>query len=412
MSRWTKITMLLLLVLINIPASSVSAQLENPCQYFGFHSNGAKYCITLPPPGYWNGDLVIFAHGYVPVTMPVDIPWAQMQLPGGPTIPTLVNSFGYAFATTSYSANGLAVVRGVIDILDLVEVFQQTIGTPNHILLVGASEGGLITTLAVENHPGVFSGGMAMCGPIGDFRGQVNYWGDFRVLFDYFLPGLLPPSPVSVPQTVMDNWDAYYAPSIAVALSNPANVLQVQQLLNVSQAPYDPMNSTTIGETVIGLLWYNVFATNDGIEKLDGQPFDNQDRMYVGSFDDALLNENVQRFTADKLALNRIDKKYETSGALKKPLIVLHTTGDPIVPAWHTALYTNKVLANPKSAPYLPVVIPRYGHCSFTLDEILNGFGWLVNQTTSQNLNRNALRIDSSKANELYNPNVWVMPDQ
>jgi hypothetical protein len=111
MSRWIRITMLLLIVLINIPASPVSAQLENPCQYFGFHSNGAKYCISLPPPGYWNGDLVIFAHGYVPVTMPVDIPWAQMQLPGGLTIPALVNSFGYAFATTSYSENDRCSTR-------------------------------------------------------------------------------------------------------------------------------------------------------------------------------------------------------------------------------------------------------------------------------------------------------------
>jgi hypothetical protein len=210
----------------------------------------------------------------------------------------------------------------------------------------------------------------------------------------------------------MDNWESSFAPSIALSLSNPANALQVQQLMNVSQAPFDPMDQNTIGATVIGVLWYNVFATNDGIEKLDGQPFDNQSRVYAGSFDDVLLNQNVQRFTADKLALKRIDKKYETSGALKKPLIVLHTTGDPIVPAWHTALYTNKVLANTKGGPYLPVVIPRYGHCSFTLDEILNGFGWLVYQTTSQNVNRNALRIDSSKANELYNPNVWVMPDK
>ena len=407
MSRWTKITMILLLVFISIPASAVSAQIDNPCQYYGIHSNGAKYCITLPPPEYWNGDLVIFAHGYVPVTMPVDIPWSQMQLPGGLTLPALTNSLGYAFATTSYSENGLAVVRGVIDILDLVEVFKQTVGTPNRIYLVGASEGGLVTTIAVEKHPGVFSGGMAMCGPIGDFRGQVNYWGDFRVLFDYFLPGVLPSSPVNIPQTVMDNWDAYYAPSIVLSLSNPANALQVQQLMNVTQAPYDPANPGTIGETVLGILWYNAFATNNAIEKLDGQPFDNQDRVYVGSLNDALLNQNVQRFTADKLALNRIDKKYETSGTLKKPLIVLQTTGDPIVPAWHAALYTNKVLANTKGGPYLPVIIPRYGHCSFTLDEILNGFGWLVFQTSGAQVNRNALHIDSSKAVEFYKPEAW-----
>lgn len=408
MSRWLKITMLLLLVFTSIPTSPVSAQIENPCQFYGLHGKGAKYCITTPPPGYWNGDLVIFAHGYVPANMPVDIPWGQMQLPGI-TLPELVNSLGYAFATTSYSENGLAVVRGVIDILDLVEVFKQTVGTPSHVYLVGASEGGLVTTLAVENHPGVFAGGMAMCGPIGDFRGQVNYWGDFRVLFDYFLPGVLPPSPVSIPQTVMDNWSTYYAPGIMMALSNPANMLQVQQLMNVSQAPFDMQNPNTIGETVLGILWYNAFATNNAIEKLSGQPFDNQNRTYLGSFNDPLLNQSVQRFAADKLALNRIDKKYETSGRLKKPLIVLHTSGDPIVPDWHAELYSAKVSLNGMGGPYQAVMIPRYGHCSFTLNEILDGFGWLVAHT-GQKINRGDLKLDPSRANELYHPDAWLLP--
>jgi hypothetical protein len=228
------------------------------------------------------------------------------------------------------------------------------------------------------------------------------------VLFDAFFPGVLPPSAVSIPQSVMDNWDSYYAPAIQMALLNPANLPNIQQLLSVSQAPYDPMNPNTVGETVLGVLWYNAFATNNAVLKLDGQPFDNHDRQYVGSANDPLLNLAVQRFTADKLALNRIDKKYETTGALKKPLIVLHTTGDPIVPVWHATTYTDKVLANNKWAPYQQVIIPRYGHCSFTLDEILTGFNWLV-QHTGQKVDRTLLHIDPSKANELYNPNAWMI---
>ena len=40
--------------------------------------------------------------------------------------------------------------------------------------------------------------------------------------------------------------------------------------------------------------WYNVFATNDGIEKLGGQPFDNGWRWYTGSSDDLRLNIGVK----------------------------------------------------------------------------------------------------------------------
>ena len=409
MSKRLTITLVLLAVLIGIPAMPASAQAAHTCQYEGIHANGAKYCITMPPPGGWNGDLVMFAHGYVPVTDPLDIPWSQMELPGGLTMPMVVNSMGYAFATTSYSENGLAVLRGVTDILDLVDVFDQTVGTPNHIYLIGASEGGLVTTLSIEQHPGVFSGGMSMCGPIGDFRAQVNYWGDFRVLFDYFMPGMLPPSPVDIPQTVIDNWDSYYALSIAAAVANPANALQVQQLINVSHAPYDPADLNTVGQTVLGVLWYNAFATNDAVDKLHGQPFGNQDRVYAGSFDDALLNATVERFTPDKLALNTISKKYETSGKLKKPLVVLHTSLDPIVPAWHAADYTAKVAANERSAPYLSIIIPRYGHCSFALEEILQGFTWLV-QASGQHVDTSQLHVDPRTANQLYHPEAWLTP--
>ncbi len=412
MARWGKLLIVLVLVLTMVPVLPALAQTGIVCDYYGVHGNGAKYCITLPSEGDWNGDLVIFAHGYVSVREPLEIPWDQLILPDGTPMPAIVNDLGYAFATTSYSENGLAVVRGVIDILDLVEVFNDTVGRPNRVYLVGASEGGLVTTLAVEQHPGPFAGGMAMCGPIGGFRGQVDYWGDFRVVFDYFFPGLLPGSPVDVPDEVMDNWESVYAPGVLVAIQ--ANPLNAQQLLSVTQAPVDPLDPSTIPQTVLGILWYNVFATNDGIEKLRGQPFGNvtverikrmtiyAEKWYMGSLDDQALNQDVQRFIADQSALNKIDKKYETSGKLKKPLVTLHTTGDPIVPYWHAIKYGAKVDENGMGGAYSHIPVNRYGHCNFELAEILGGFGWLVLQTTGQPLNMAGLSLDAASQARIF----------
>jgi len=374
MSRSVKIIFALLLVFAVMPVLPAMAQAEPPCDYYGMHANGAIYCIEMPPEGYWNGDLVVFAHGYVSETLPVDIAWGQMILKDGTYIPDLVNSLGYAFATTSYSENGLAVVRGGIDILDLVDVFNQVVGEPNRAYLVGASEGGLITTLTIENHPGVFDGGMALCGPIGDFNAQVNYWGNFRVAFDYYMPGLLPPSAINVPQAVMDNWYTLYAPTVFNYIaSHPA---ETAALLAVTGAPIDPLNPASVFETVLGILWYNVFATNNGIEVLKGQPFDNLEYVYP----DPVLNALAPRYSADKKALLTIETKYETSGALKRPLLTMHTTGDPIVPYWHAALYADKVAQNGNDTPYMNVMVERYGHCSFTTGEMLYGFNWLVSQ--------------------------------
>jgi len=125
----------------------------------------------MPQPSCYNHELVIYAHGYVDAYQPVAIPEDQLNLPGGGSIPQLVTSLGFAFATTSYSRNGLAVLEGVQDVRDLVEVFKTKYGNPTRVYLVGPSEGGLVTAKSIETYPGVYAGGVAACGPIGDFRG-------------------------------------------------------------------------------------------------------------------------------------------------------------------------------------------------------------------------------------------------
>jgi hypothetical protein len=303
-------------------------------------------------------------------------------------MPDIINGLGYAFATTSYRENGLAVQSGISDILDLENIFNSKVATPTHIYLVGASEGGLVTTLEIERNPSKFTGGMSLCGPIGSFRGQVNYWGDFRTVFDYFMdtPSLkvLPGSAVSIPSVLMDNWDSTYVPLVTSTLAaKPANT---QQLLAVTGAAVDPNDPNTVGETVLGLLWYNVFATNDGVTKLGGQPFDNTTRVYTGSANNIQLNRGVKRYKASPAALANIAKYYETSGKLTKPLVVMHTTGDPIVPSWQQTLYTAKVISKLTPTLYLPIKITGYGHCAFTLPQLLTGFGSLVFMSTKIHL--------------------------
>ena len=414
MTRWMRAGLVIIFLLSVAPIIPAQAQSNADCLFYGTHAKSAKYCITmpLPPPyGMWNGDLVIFAHGYVGVNQPVDIPWSQMTFSDGMggeiTMPFLLNSMGYAFATTSYSENGLAIQQGINDILDLIDVFTSLVGTPARIYLVGASEGGLITTLTLERHPESFTGGLAACGPIGSFTGQVNYWGDFRVVFDYFMDApkfdALPGTAVNIPSSLMKKWDSVYVPRITSLLM--ANPLSTQQLLAVTGAPVDPSDPTTIAATTLGILWYNVFATNDATQKLGGRPFDNLDRVYTNPLNpamDDLLNAGVQRYKAQPSALKEIAAYYETSGLLTRPLVTMHTTGDPIVPFGQQGLYTTKVLVNNPLSPYVPMVVDRYGHCSFTLSEILDGFGTVVYISTGQMPPASPLELDADIQAESY----------
>jgi pimeloyl-ACP methyl ester carboxylesterase len=311
---------------------------------------------------------------------PVGIPEDQMSLPGSPwSVDQIVNLMGFAFATTSYYTNGLAVLPGISDLRDLVDIFIQEEGVPDRIYLVGVSEGGLITALSVEQYPDIYDGGIAMCGPYGDFREQINHFGDFRIVFDYFFPDLMPGEPLSIPASLPDEWmSGYFTETILPEITDPANVPSVTQLLTVTQVSPYAYASPTSTDSIEQLLWYNVFATNDGVAKLGGQPYDNQERTYTGSQDDGLLNQGVERISADQAALDEIDAHYQTTGQLSVPLVTLHTTGDEVVPYRHALLYREKTRAAGNPLLHKHIEVDRHGHCNFSFAHIDNAFNILL----------------------------------
>lgn len=375
-----RVALILILLAVGLgplgSAEAASLPVPGPCLQ-GTLSGGALSLICVPVAG-WNGDVVVYAHGYVAPNEPLG--FYNLTLADGTYLPDLVQGLGYAFATTSYRENGLAILPGLEDISQLIVAFPSTAGkAPVHTYLVGVSEGGLVTTLEVERSPQLVSGGLAACGPIGSFQRQIDYFGDFRVLFDYFFPGLLPPSPIAIPSFLMSGWGSIYQPEVTSSVE--AEPAAAAQLISTSNAAIDRTSpSTSSASTASDLLWYNVFATNDARAKLGGNPYGNEQRIYRGSANDGLLNQQVGRFRADPVALANV-VPYETSGNLTLPLVTIHTTGDDVIPFWQEALYRAK--AHPSgngSLTQLPV--DAYGHCNFTESQLLSAFTILVQQVT------------------------------
>ncbi len=346
---------------------------EGTTIYEGTLVTGAIYKIWMPQT--WNGELVIYAHGYVDPTQPVTIPESHLTLNDGTYVPDLVTEMGYAFATTSYRENGFAVQEAIIDLVELEFQFEALLPEPDFVYLVGVSEGGLITAKSLEMKK-LYDGGLALCGPVGDMVKQVNYIGDFRVLYDYFFPGVLPGSPMNIPQELMDNWESKYVPRILELMQIYPE--RVQQLIRCAKAPVDPNDPTTYAQTVLSVLWYNVFATNDLVARVGGNPFDNMDRQYHGSGNDAYLNKNVARFAADPEAVENLKRLFDTDGSLNRPLVTMHTVADQIVPAWHERYYREKVFPDNPRIMLTNEYIWRYGHCNFTTEELLQGFELMV----------------------------------
>jgi hypothetical protein len=349
------------------------------CGPDGTQSSGAKYRICMPSWLPWNRDLLVYAHGYVAPNKPIAIPEDQLRLPDGTYIPDLAGFLGYAFATTSYSVNGLAVKQGMADLVDLVRIFRAGHPTLRRVILIGPSEGGLITTLQIERRPDVFDGGLATCGPIGDFRQQINHIADFRVVFDYLFPGVMPGTVIDVPEELLTTWDDFYRSDVLPVILRPASAISVTQLLSVTHAAIDPEEpEMTISDTVEILLWYNVFGSADAAAKLGGQPFDNMARVYAGSLDDARLNAAVQRYAAAPAALAEMEQYYQTGGSPHVPLVTLHTTLDPIVPYWHHTMYRTKIQTQSRTAWHQQFTAARYGHCNFTVLETQNALNALL----------------------------------
>ena len=71
---WLRGILISALLLIGLP-NPVTAATRAPhaCEADGTQASGAIYRICMPDL-FWNGDLILFAHGYVSPTLPVGIP--------------------------------------------------------------------------------------------------------------------------------------------------------------------------------------------------------------------------------------------------------------------------------------------------------------------------------------------------
>jgi pimeloyl-ACP methyl ester carboxylesterase len=355
------------------------ASAASTCDTDGLQDSGSVYRICMPDPAQYNGKLVLWAHGFQDAGTPVGIPEDQLQL-GNISLPQIINGLGYGFATNSYSKTGLAVRQGMADLVDLVDIYAQEQGTPSRVFLTGASEGGIITALLVEQHPEIFSGGVAACGPVGDFVYQINYFGDARAVFEYFYPGLIGGDPFDPPADLVSNWQAYYEDVVKPVVFDPANRHTLDQYVAVARLPFDADNYLdTVEISVRDVLRYSVVNLADAAQTLGGFPFGNMLRRYTGSDDDALLNALVPRVAADPAAITEMRSNYATTGKLQKPLITLHTRRDQQVPYAHETLYALKTLANGTFlTKHFNIPVDRFEHCNFTVGEALFAFLLMV----------------------------------
>ena len=348
------------------------AKIAGPAQIEGEIGPGALYGLSVPDE--WNGDLVLYAHGYVPPVSPVELQDVSGEGGDNPNaFRDALLDLGYGVAYSSFSENGYAVREGLTQTRQLRGLFASRVGKPNRTYVVGKSLGGLISLMAAEKHPDLFDGALPMCGLVGGGPLEIDYIYDVRVLFDYFYPGVLPSNALDVPDGT--NPYAYVGPVIAAISANP---LPAVDLAAVDQVDLPYASFPQLINSVLNALFFNLVATADLSDRTGGGFFDNSSTVYTGSSDDGALNEGVDRFEGTPRGRNYLENWYLPEGDLKLPVLTLHTAMDPVVPLFHEPAYAGIVAAAGRSDLLVQRTIPTYGHCAFTLDEQVQAFQDLV----------------------------------
>lgn len=152
----------------NPPLAPLTVRGRSTRVFQGVHQHAA-YDVEVP--ARWNGELVMWAHGFRGDTrvLTVDPPDYGLR--------RRLLEQGYAWAASSYARNDYDVRTGVETTRGLAVRAGRLLGrTPSRTYVAGVSMGGHVIGRSLEQYPGFYDGALPMCGVMGDQR-----------LFDYFL---------------------------------------------------------------------------------------------------------------------------------------------------------------------------------------------------------------------------------
>jgi len=331
----------------------------------GSTDGGAYYKIVVPD--HWNGDLVIWNHGFsldppAPVT---DLgPLADLQL-----------FEGYAVAASSYQQAGWALFKTKNDLQNLVGVFKGNFGTPKRIFLTGGSLGGLVTVAAIEEaNIGNVAGAYPFCGAVAGSRN----WDaalDLRLVYDAVcsaVPGAAIPGgaeglPPHAAFTQTDLGLAVHACTGILAPTDYRTPAQKERLVKILVTLGIPESFLLID------MGYATFGMSDLVHdprKLSGKIGTGNAGVVYG---DAAIDASIARVSPNPGAANRLGKSYTPTGNVGKTKIVsLHTDKDGLVLVENEAEYAMVVPTGNLTKAIVVEAVPS--HCGFTQAEIVAGW--------------------------------------
>ncbi|GLW05206.1 alpha/beta hydrolase [Microtetraspora sp. NBRC 13810] len=354
--------------------------------------DGAAYRIEVP--ARWNGELVLYAHGYrgTGTTVYVD---------DSPIRAHLI-ARGYAWAASSYETNGYDVGQGVEDSHELIALARQVTGKPaRRVYMTGFSMGGHVTAVAVERYRRTFAGAMPACGVLGD-----------TALYDYFTDAnvtaaALTGTPTDFPLAPAPDYGQVYADRVLgllPELGTGFNQGSAPTLTKLGRTWSDAVERRSGGDrpgfdsafafwnatgraplTQIPFLFGLYPGLTGGTASIaDGNVVDNRRTVYQLDDRPGLsraereLNRDVLRVAPTDRPSRGLDGIPAVEGDPRIPVLSLHNIGDLFVPYSMEQIYADRAARHRQSGNFVSRAIRAVGHCDFTPGELTRAFDDLV----------------------------------
>ena len=322
--------------------------------------NGVDYRIDIPDA--WNHELVVFYHGY-------SIDPVKFGEPLSPMFDPFLKR-RYAVLQSAYSQTGWAVEQGFEDTEKLRAHFNKKYGLPKRTFVSGMSMGGTLTVMTIEKKPETYAGALSLCGAIEPTDRFMQRDFALRAAFDFYFPDLLGPL-VPPPSNYMPN-EAIEATIKSAFLNNPRALHDLLHLYGAADE-----------NNFVSVMAFIGYETMELQQRAGGNPFNNADFIYTGTSDDFALNDGVKRYRADPKAAAYVSKWYSPTGNLTRPMLALHDSGDPLVPASSAYEYAMLAQRAGHGDNFVQKYVNHEGHCVFSPKEIGAAFDELVTWTNS-----------------------------
>src|SRR3954466_6368633 len=342
--------------------------------FFGAY-DGGLYKIEIPEN--WNGDLALYAHGFV---TNAGATGSALRVGNSPIREHLIAK-GYAWAASSYRCNGYVPGQGLVDTMALTDLFTRFNNgrAPQRVYLTGTSMGGHVTLLGMHEFPTTFAGGLAMC-PAGP------------ELFDFFAATAAAAEVITGVQAKLETLQADVARMNELLGKPPDYTDKGRQLASVEIQ----INGGRRPSAMKGRASGGRFAGNINPAALAGSRTPSNRAVMTTQFkytiDEALgvtadaLNSGARRKARDAEIRNPMgpyDELVPFDGKLERPTLTMHGTGDLFVPIFLEQTLKRAVAAAGQESLLAQRIYRIAGHCGFSQAEMIRAFddltAWVQN---------------------------------